>query len=78
MYAITTGWFFSHTAISSAQDEGGASKYADVSTIFMAEGSLARQFSSQLSVDSGDGVGLELELLKNVYTSEMKLSRDER
>jgi hypothetical protein len=39
---------------------------------------MAEGFSTQLSVDSGDGVGLELELLKNVYTDELKLSRDDR
>lgn len=42
--------------------------------ILMAE----RQISTQLSIDSGDGVGLELEVLKNVYMKEMELSRDHK
>ena len=44
----------------------------------MAESLLGRQLSTQLSIDSGDGVGLELELLKNVYMKDLKLSRDSR
>lgn len=61
----------------------GGREHADVSISDMAESfgkgqPFTRQLSAQRSIDSTDGVSLELELLQNVYMKDLQLSNDHR